>query len=652
MTYLQIELIICFFGILPLFFLNRFKTMRFLGAIGIASGCVAGFVLSALNLYSGNTATFPYRLPIGLSFSFALDPLSTFFLVPLFLVGAMVSVYSYHYLEDQQKRTRIGLHYFFLALLIVSMTGVVLAGSMISFAFFWEAMSVTSAALVLFDYDKDNNRRATFRYFIYTQAGGLAIFASFGLLFAVNSTFEFLVPEAVSSGLRLTIFLLAMIGFGSKAGFMPLHVWLPYAHPAAPSHISALMSGVMIKLGLYGLLRMFIILNPDPAIIGRIFIIVGSVSGVLGIVYALGQQNLKRLLAYSSIENMGIILLGCGIGFVGMANRNTPMAMLGFAGGLLHVWNHSLFKSVLFLGVGCVQHGAGTLVMDRLGGLLKKMTKTGTIFLVGTLAICGLPPLNGFVSEFLIYMAGFQGIGEQRLDLLFIVLVILSLAVIGGLAIACFTMVFGVVFLGEPRHTVSHEIHEAKGTMILPMSVLVLFCVVIGLVPNLFVKPSLAVAAMFIDGIPAVSYPYLTFCRNISLGGAFFIVLFFLLYLLLSFFYRGKVVSFGPTWGCGFSRSTTRIQYTASSFARSIIELFQPLTLLKEEQSKIVALFPAGITYHSKALDIFEQFGDRCIARPLFWCTTRLRRIQHGNIQLYIAYIVLAVIILLILQIW
>jgi len=651
MTYLHVALIVCLGGVLPVFLAKHFQPMRFLGSMIITAGCAAGFVLSVLDLASGRVASFPYQFAGNLSFSFKTDPLAVFFLIPLFLVGAAAAFYSYQYLNDLRKKNRIALHYLFLALLIVSMTGVVLAASMISFAFFWEAMSVTSAVLVLFDYEEADNRRAAFRYFIYTQAGGLFILISFGLLFSCSNSFDFFVPAGLSSSLRLTIFLLAMIGFGSKAGLVPLHAWLPHAHPAAPSHVSALMSGVMIKLGIYGLLRMFMLLTPDPDIVGRIFILVGAVSGVLGVVYALGQHNLKCLLAYHSVENIGIILLGCGIGFIGMANGNMAMAGLGLAGGLLHVWNHALFKSVLFLGAGCVLHGTGTPVLDRLGGLLKKMPTTGVFFLVGAIAICGLPPLNGFVSEFLIYAAGFQGVGEQRLDLLFTVLVILSLALIGGLAIACFTKVFGVVFLGEPRNDGARQAHEAHVTMLLPMAVLVLFCLLIGLAPVFFVRPALAVAGMFINQPQPVPYPFLDFCRNISFGGAGFLLLFSVLYLLRRFFYRNKVIRSGPTWGCGFSRPTARMQYTASSFARSIILFFRPFTLLVQRYEVSGAVFPSQAAYKSKVLDTVELFGILCIGKPLTWFSAKLRFIQHGNIQLYIAYIVLAVIILLLFQI-
>lgn len=651
MNYLYALLLISAGGILPLISIHAWKTMRLIGSACTAVGCTIGFALAVIDLYSGTTASFPFQLGIGLPFSFAIDQLATFFLVPLFLIGAAASCYSYHYLDKQEQRVRIAAHYLFQALLILSMSGVILADSIISFAFCWEAMSVASAILVLFEYEEETNRRAAFRYFLYTQAGGLFIFVAFGLMYSASGTFALVVPEGLSQGVKMAIFFLAMVGFGSKAGLVPLHVWLPHAHPAAPSHISALMSGVMIKLGIYGILRMFLIVTPDPFTVSRIFVIIGAVSGVYGIIQAIGQKNIKRLLAYSSIENVGIIFLGLGIGLIGLANGNNNIAALGFSGGLLHIWNHALFKSILFFGAGAVLHGTDTLILDRLGGLFKKMPKTGVMFLIGSVSICGLPPLNGFVSEFFIYAAGFYGAGERGVDLLFIVLTILSLAAIGGLAVACFTKVFGIVFLGECRSENIRHSGEVKSAMLVSMAVLVLFCFAIGIVPAAFIYPSLSVAGMITKNSLPQAVPVVDFCRSISLGSMGFICLVFLLFLFRRVLYRNKVVATGPTWGCGFTMPTVRMQYTASSYARSILLFFKPFTRVTSQHKRIDDVFPASSGYRSTTFDIVEQFGERYIAGPLDWLADHFRAIQHGDIQLYIAYIVLAVIVLLLFQV-
>ena len=265
-----------------------------------------------------------------------------------------------------------------------------------------------------------------------------------------------------TQGLAGVLFLLAVIGFGTKAGFMPLHVWLPEAHPAAPSHVSAVMSGVMIKTGIYGLMRAFTFLGTPPLWWGWVLVAIGLTSGVLGVLFALAQHDLKRLLAYHSVENIGIIALGLGVGLLGMSTGSPVLIVLGFGGALLHVLNHALFKGLLFLGAGAVVHGTGTREIDQLGGLLKRMPWTAATFLVGAVAISGLPPLNGFVSEFLIYLGAFKGGistgGPVAVPLLAL---IAGLALIGGLAVACFTKAFGIVFLGEPRS--EHVVARARG---------------------------------------------------------------------------------------------------------------------------------------------------------------------------------------------
>lgn len=648
MNYIHLLLFLFLSGLPPLF-CRTFRLVRLTGAAGLGAMCLAGLLTALGDLYAGRTVTLAVPFLAGLPFTFTLDPLAAFFLVPLFLVGATTAIYSYHYLDNPARQTRIAVHYLFLALLIAAMAGVILAGTMISFAFCWEAMSVASAVLVLFDYEAEDNRRAAFRYFLYAQGGGLFILIAFGLLCAAGNTFNLAAPANLSEDMRLAVFFLALLGFGSKAGLAPLHVWLPHAHPAAPSHVSALMSGVMIKLGVYGLLRLYIVLAPDPGIVAAVFIIIGAISAVLGILAALGQGNVKRLLAYSSVENIGIVFLGCGLGFLGLARGNAVMAGLGFTGSLLHVWNHALFKSLLFFGAGNILHGAGTPLIDHLGGLIKKMPATGLLFLAGSLAICGLPPFNGFVSEFLIYFAAFGGLATPQPAVLLIILAILALVLAGGLALACFTKLYGVAFLGAPRSQAAAQAHEVKAGMFLPMGLSALLCLVLGLFPGLFVLPALNVAGLLAKH-PLPVPPALAMCTSITAAGAGFLLLLIAVFLVRRFFSRRQTMACGPTWGCGFIRPTARMQYTAASYARSILLFFKPLTIIRREFRPLGQLFPAASTYRSRSHDIIELFGERFIGRPLAWCAARLRFIQHGNIQLYIAYIVLAVIVLLLVQ--
>jgi hydrogenase-4 component B len=447
----------------------------------------------------------------------------------------------------------------------------------------------------------------------------------------------------------LLAFLLAFVGFGSKAGVFPLHVWLPHAHPAAPSPISAVMSGVMIKVGVYGIARVYAMLDGLHPAAGVVVLIVGMISGVLGVVYALGQHDIKRLLAYHSVENIGIILIGLGIGMIGASQGRPLMAALGLGGGLLHVLNHAIFKSLLFLGAGMVIHRTGVQVIDELGSLLKSMKVTGTCFLIGSLAISGLPPLNGFVSEFLIYLAGFQGVAlEANLPFALSLAAIVCLAVIGGLALACFTKVVGVVFQGEPRRPLAGNGSEKGAAMLAPMVALAAACAVIGLFPAAFVTLALRAAAVMAPqaAVPAVE-PMMAAAGGITRAALVFVAVVLSVAGLRHLLYRAKTVSHGPTWGCGFTQPNSRMQYTGASFADSILAFFRPVAPVTEDHPPVQGLFPGPTHYHSHVHDIAESHLMRFVVSPVVGMFDRLRWIQHGDIHLYIGYILLAIGVLL-----
>jgi hydrogenase-4 component B len=348
------------------------------------------------------------------------------------------------------------------------------------------------------------------------------------------------------------------------------------------------------------------------------------------------------------VENIGIILIGIGLGMIGVSAGNPVMALLGFGGGLLHVLNHSIFKSLLFMGAGMVLHKTGTRTIDVLGGLIKKMPITGTTFLIGSLAICGLPPFNGFVSEFLIYLGGFRGAALSQTDFALSLLAIVSLAVIGGLALACFTKVVGVVFQGEPRSAAAERVNEKGISMIVPMVILAGACLMIGVFPGVFAGMALTAAESVQLGYGRVPLaPFMQLTGNITWGALlFFAVLVFILALRVVL-YRGKSVTASGTWGCGFTQPTTRMQYTGSSYAGSIIEFFGPLAPLEERHPPIVGRFPAKTHYHSQVHDIAERHMQRVVVSPLLSAFDKLRWLQHGDIHLYIGYILLAIVVLL-----
>ncbi len=372
------------------------------------------------------------------------------------------------------------------------------------------------------------------------------------------------------------------------------------------------MSGVMIKTGIYGILRMYSILDLNSPAIGAMVLVFGMVSGILGVVYALGQHDLKRLLAYHSVENIGIILIGIGIGMIGVEAGNPVMAVLGFAGGLLHVLNHSIFKSLLFMGAGVVLHKTGTRSIDALGGLLKNMKITGVTFLVGSLAISGLPPFNGFVSEFFIYVGSFRGVAVETPVFVLSLLAIVSLAVIGGLALACFTKVVGVVFQGEPRSQAAQGVDEKGPAMLIPMVVLAAACAVIGIYPGAFMSMTLkGVAALGLGYGNIPMEPFTRMSANITFAATLFLAFILIILAFAKSCTGEKPLDSGGTWGCGFTQPTTRMQYTGSSYAASILEFFKPAAPLKEEHPPVQGLFPGKTLYRSHIHDIVELHLNR-----------------------------------------
>jgi hydrogenase-4 component B len=576
------------------------------------------------------------------------DTLSAFFLMAIFAVSLLAAFYSFHYMSRPQKALRTASHYLFFSLLVAAMALVVTAANLFTFILSWEIMSLSSFFLVVYNYEVDENRKAGYLYFIFSQVGAMFILASFGVIYAHGGSFTFDAAAALPESAKILVFVLAFIGFGSKAGVFPFHVWLPHAHPAASSHISAVMSGVMIKTGIYGIVRIYAMLDWHTALFGDIVLVAGMLSGILGVVYALGQHDLKRLLAYHSVENIGIILIGIGLGMIGVAADKPVMAVLGFGGGLLHVLNHSLFKSLLFMGAGMVLHQTGTRAIDILGGLIKRMRVTGTTFLIGSLAISGLPPFNGFVSEFLVYMGGFNGVALVGSDFALSLLAIVSLAVIGGLALACFTKVVGVVFQGEPRSDAARNAEEKGIMMLVPMIVLAAACIIIGVFPTLFMTLALKAVTSVGLGYGRIPLePFVSMAGNITRGAFLFFAVLLMVLALRSLLYRGKSITRSGTWGCGFTQPTVKMQYTGSSYAASILEFFRPAAPLSETLAPIKGRFPAGTHYHSQVHDLAEMQMGPLIVRPVQWLFDKLRWLQHGDIHLYIGYILLAIVVLL-----
>ncbi len=635
-------------GTLAPIFNRRFTLMKLIAVITLCAGCLLGLVDAGSKLIHGGSYRYAFAYLNALSLEFQIDALSAFFLTTIFFICFCSLIYSFHYLNNAEKAFRISVNYMLFSLLMISMALVVAAGNIIAFLVSWEIMSLSSFFLVIYNYASSENRQAGRLYFIFSHVGAMFILSAFAIIYQHTGKFGFIDAASLSHGAKLLVFIFSFIGFGSKAGVFPLHIWLPHAHPAAPSHISAVMSGVMIKTGIYGIFRMYAILELHTPVFGSIVLSAGIVSGILGVVYALGQHDLKRLLAYHSVENIGIILMGMGIGMLGVSSGKPVMAVLGFAGSLLHVLNHSIFKSLLFMGAGMVLQKTGTSSIDVLGGLLKKMRITGTTFLIGSLAIAGLPPFNGFISEFIIYLGAFKGVVLTGMTFVLSLLGIVGLAVIGGLALACFTKVTGVVFQGEPRSRAAENADEKGVAMLVPMVILAGACVMIGVYP----EPFILMAIRGIDSlnlgyavIPLEGFVAITGSLTRAVTAFFAVVLG--IFALRVFLYRDKITTRSSTWGCGFTRPTAKMQYTGSSYAASILSFFKPVAPLSEHHPRIKGIFPEETHYFSHVHDIAERYMKNLTVIPVMALFDKLRWIQYGDIHLYIGYILLAIIVLL-----
>ena len=644
-------------GIIMLLVNRVGKNYSWLGAFTVVVAAVMGCIPAVEVLVGGFTLEFrcAWSVPFG-EFFVELDPLSAWFLLPTLLLSALSAIYGVEYLRSWEEKRSLGPVWFCYCLLVIGMVLVLVARNAVLFLVAWELMALASFFLVTFEHELESVREAGWIYFVATHLGTAFLLAFFLLLARETGSMDFNVwvnQRIHTQGLAGILFCLAIIGFGSKAGFMPLHVWLPEAHPAAPSHVSALMSGVMIKTGIYGLIRAFIFLGTPPLWWGWGLIAIGVTSGVLGVLFALAQHDLKRLLAYHSVENIGIIALGLGVGLLGMNTGAPALIGLGFGGALLHVVNHALFKGLLFLGAGAVLHGTGTWEIDDLGGLLKRMPWTAATFLVGAVAISGLPPLNGFVSEFLIFWGAFKGgiltSGPVAVPLL---AVIAGLALIGGLAVACFTKAFGIIFLGEPRSEHVAHAHETGWAMRLPMLALAFGCGLIGLLAPLVVRGLRSVLEE-LSGIQrdvvginlATTTNTLTF---VVIGALTFLLVTAALVLLRRSLLGGRKVGTSATWGCGYARPTPRMQYTASSFAQPLTDLFRPLLGTRKRIVPPNGLFPVGAALKTETPDLTHEE----MYRPMFerandWLS-QVRWLQHGKVQLYVLYIAITLVVLLV----
>ena len=652
---------------------RRGGAARALTAAGAMVGAAAGLGLGLDVLLAG--AAFGLELPALLTiaggFALRLDALGAFFLVVISLVAIPAALYGAAYSEVYEGRRALPLLGVMLNLFLLTMSLVPLADNVVTFLAAWEGMSLTSYFLVMTESDEPETLRAGGWYLAMTQFGLAFLLATFLLLAGDGGTsFGELraVAPSLSPAVRAAVFLLALVGFGSKAGLVPLHVWLPLAHPAAPSHVSALMSGVMIKMGVYGLLRVGLdLLGGGPAWWGGLVLAAGALSALLGVLYALMEHDLKRLLAYHSVENIGIIFIGLGAGWMFQSYGLGTLAALGFVGGLYHTINHACFKSLLFLGAGGVLHATGSRNMEELGGLIKRMPRTALFFLVGAAAISALPPLNGFVSEWLVFQALLGGAAIPRSEVAVLMPVAVALlALTSGLAAACFVKAFGITFLGMPRSGEADRAREVPLAMQCGMAVLALACVALGLGAFVMV-PALGAVLAGQSGMPPVAVAF-SLRLPLEVPGAVgrmsptFLLLGLVLLLAavplaLRLFGAARGLRVSDTWGCGRIAQTPRMQYTATAFAeplrRVFAELYRPSEDLSIDFHPDSRYFVQSIEYRTRILPWFERYlYEPVIAWVKVWAA-RARAVQSGSVHAYLSYLVAALVALLgLLMVW
>lgn len=612
---------------------------------------VSGLCGTGLTFFSPELTVLEFPWPAMGNGTIGVDALSAFFLVPVFVIGGLGSIFGLGYWPQKKHPSNSKKLFLFWGLLVGGMALLVVSKHALAFLLGWELMALSAYFLVITEDNRTENRWAGWIYLISTHLGTLSLFALFSLWRWKTGSFAFLPisDNTMSFTLMNVFFFLSILGFGLKAGIMPFHFWLPAAHATAPSHVSAILSGVVLKMGIYGLVRWLSLFPAPPHAWGSIIIVLGLISGLAGVLFAISQHDLKRLLAYHSIENIGIILMGLGVAILGKSYDKPALVILGMCGSLLHVWNHCFFKSLLFLCAGSVVHHSHTRQIDRLGGLAKVMPLTAALFLTGAVAISGLPPLNGFISELYIYLGFLRGV-VNNLPGFSVALGIPVLAAIGALAGACFVKVYGAVFLGSPRSCGSTGNHEPPVSMTGPMITLAGLCILIGMAPMLFTDGlSKAIAAwnpqVHLTDITPDSVAPLFKISILSIVLTAGILLISLIVL-----FRNKKVENTGTWDCGYANPDNRMQYTASSFAQSIISLFSWLLRPHEHNPQLKEYFPKS---HGMSSHVDEIVLDRFLI-PLsntFSNFSRwFHRFQHGMMQHYILYILITLFLMICIQ--
>ncbi|MBR4871734.1 MAG: NADH-quinone oxidoreductase subunit E [Alistipes sp.] len=633
--------------------------------VWVATATIAATAIAALTFvvkaFSGDAVTIAsFSTPMFGAESFVVDKLSSLFLLIISVAAMATVLYSRGYVAGYMKRfspAHFSLHYTALVLLVVSMMFVVMSSGGFSFLFSWELMTIASFILILFEADRQDVRRAALNYLVMMHIGFMFLVVGFVLLYNVTGSANFsAVEDYFKMEAPLPLFVILFIGFGMKAGIFPMHIWLPEAHPAAPSHVSAIMSGVMIKTGVYGIMRLMQAIDSNTALlydIGLIVLLSGIVTGLWGVIFAAMQNDVKRLLAYSSIENIGVILIGLGIAAVGHAAGSDLIGMCGLCGALLHTVNHSLFKSMLFFSAGNIYSMMHTTKMNQMGGLAKHMPVTAILMLFATVAICALPPLNGFVSELLIYIGMFNGVSDGH-EVLYSIAGIIALSLIGGIVVLAFTKLYGVVFLGSPRSHHVAESTEVDNLRIGAMAIPAAFILFIGLFPQFAIRP-VAIVAEAISGADnsiAVNH-FAPTLQSLSAVAWVLVAIVLLLYALKHKLQSERKIEQGPTWGCGFTATNTRMQYTGESFSEGLESIGKPLMKNAVDGRAVDKgeIFPSPHNYRIEHKDKVDSLLGLWWVKMMHRINDWVMYLRTGRVNNYITFALAFFVAVLILSI-
>jgi hydrogenase-4 component B len=604
--------------------------------------CVGGISLlvfaSEILLSGASFSILAYQIVPSFQFSFFVDRLSAFFIILISVVSVAVSIYSVQYVEHMEHDVRKNLVAAFMSLFIFSMVLVIGSETMFSFLFFWETMALSSFLLVMMEYEKKETAKAGLFYFIMTHLSTL--FLIFAFLFIYNATGTFNIqPIKADPIISSVAFVFLFLAFAIKAGVVPFHKWLPYAHPASPSNISALMSGVMLKVAIYGLIR-FVLLLPMEMWWGLLILVAGSASAILGVIYAMKEYDLKKMLAYSSIENIGIILIGFGLYIVFSISGLQTIAMLALVGALFHSLNHALFKSLLFMTAGSVVNSTGTRNIDEMGGLIKNMPYTALFFVVGAVSISALPPFNGFVSELMIFQAFFQSVALGNPFLELMIIISLSIfALTSALAAACFVKAYGITFLALPRTDKAGGAKESPKLMLVGPAICALLCVVLG------------VFSFQIFAVLGFSFPL----PDMVLVGSGLAVFYVLVWALLRS-NAAKKARITETWGCGLPSQNSKMEYSDSGFSEPIVTIFKSIYRTKKKSEREYFDDKKSIFKSGKAeiqlMNFFEEYIYFPIARFTKRISGKVSDVQRGDLHLLMGYAFATIVVILLLIWW